>query len=179
MNRPVTRKAIDGDLRAVPTDKDFQVKLIDCELEVEAALQTQVDAIWRQAVQDQEKGLFDGTLLSVLAVSPQCVEVYQTQYRYYYAQSQETTLFESLNVRPLACSGILMCPEGLVMARRGSNVFLDTSKWELAPSGTMDGDSIGLDGTINVSNFILREMNEELGIIKSGRSLLRVSESAV
>ena len=102
--------------------------------------------------------------MSVLTATPQYVEVYQTQYRYFYAQSQDAELFQSLNIRPLACSGILLSPDGLVFARRGSNVFLDTNKWELAPSGTLDGDGIGHDGTINVRNFLLRETNEELGI---------------
>ncbi len=151
-------------LRAYPIDKSIQVKLVKYSSEVEINLQSKVDEIWQRAVFDQDLNLFDGSLLSVLSVTPDRVDVHQAQYRYFYAQSQEAALFQSLNVRPLACSGILVCRDGLVLARRGPKVFLDSNKWELAPSGTLDSESVGQDGVVNESNFLLREMKEELGI---------------
>lgn len=123
-----------------------------------------VDAIWEKARGANASNLFNGTLYSVLSVEHSQITVSATEYKFFHAQLSEPTLFGTLQLRPLACTGILNCRDGLVFGQRSKHVTLDKGRWELAPSGVFDDDCKMGGDLLDAKNLLLKEAGEELGI---------------
>lgn len=86
-------------------------------------------------------------------------------YKPFYAQNHAPALDE-IGIRPLACTGVLRCADGLVFARRSDSVMLNQNTWELAPSGIFDEFAVNPDGTLSTQTTFTNEMAEELGILE-------------
>ena len=127
-------------------------------------MQAEINAIWNLALGRKDCLLFDGTVLSVSTITPGNIKVSRDSYKSYFAQTKNPELYGDLGIRPLACSGFTRCNDGLVFGRRSNEMFIEPGCWELAPSGTFDAQSINNNGIINASEFLLRELSEELGI---------------
>lgn len=123
-----------------------------------------VEEIWSTDIRDAGSKLYNGTLYSVVSISLEQIIVREAQFMHFYAQLQAPSLFESLKIRPLACNGVLQCPDGLVFARRSNSVTLDQECWEFAPSGTFDDACKIDDTTLDPKALFHMECNEELGI---------------
>lgn len=164
MTDSAASKDLPGNIRAYTLNTDFEVKLIDGTVDVSSADHATVNDLWQSAVRENDRLLFDGPVLSVLSISPEKMIIQRSSYRYYFAQSVQPALFGTCGIRPLACSGILRCQDGLIVARRAKDVFLEPECWELAPSGTMDDAAITTAGQVDIFGFLTREMHEEVGI---------------
>ena len=164
MTIPATFVNLQGGLRSYDVNADVSIAISDAGKAPSTTTQSHINVIWEDAIAHQDRFLFDGTVLSVASITPEHITVYRDSYKSFFAQCQKPDLFEDLAIRPLACSGFIQCRDGLVFAKRGNHMFLDPGCWELAPSGAFDEEAIDRDGKIDASRFLLRELQEELGV---------------
>ena len=174
MTESVNYIDLEGTVRAYKIDEDIIIELLDSAPKLDESLKSTVDQMWYEALNRDDRHLFDGTVLSVVDIKPQRITVCRKPYRHFYAQTIAPDLFQHIGARPLACSGVLRCLDGLLFARRAKDVFLDPGRWELAPSGTLDTEAIDYNGRIDAAGFLMREMHEELGIEPSSANPGRI-----
>jgi hypothetical protein len=144
-------------------DATVRVEIVAHEKALEPAVQHDVEQVW-QAERSKASHLFDGPLFSILAMERRHILGWITSYRYLVAQRRDPRLRSALNIRPLGVTGILRCPEGIVFAQRALAVELDAGRWELAPSGSVDGAFRSGDGAIDVRVQLLDELADEIGL---------------
>ena len=111
--------------------------------------------------------LFNGALYSVMDIQPDRITVRPTEFKQFYAQNQDDSLFVELGIRPLACTGVVRCEGGLVFGKRSESVMLNQGFWELVPSGVFDDAAKSQDGTLSTQAVFTTELVEELGIPES------------
>lgn len=126
-----------------------------------------VDRIWKSCVEKYEGKFFDGDIYSVESVSSNMVSLSKSKYRFFVAQQENQDLFDVLQIRLLAVSGILICNDGIVFGRRSPNVLQDSNAWELLPSGSVTPkEFVNEDMLFNIDYQIREELLEESGIPK-------------
>lgn len=86
------------------------------------------------------------------------------EYRHFIAQRAQPALFAALQIRPLAVSGVLECPQGLVIGRRAATLTQDAGLWELVPSGGLDPNTAVAGNKADCTAQILIELREETGL---------------
>lgn len=123
-----------------------------------------IDKLWASGLSQGTQNLFNGKIFSVVSLKQDHISVAPVEYKYFYAQVCEPALFDDLRIRPLACTGVLNCDEGIIFGRRSHNVTLDQGKWELAPSGVFDGDCEVMENELSSTKLLRKEAEEELGI---------------
>ncbi len=144
-----------------------RIRVPPAPLALPAAVEREVERLWQAEQQSRGKPLFDGPIVSVVAISPEQVDARLASYRHLVAQRALPGLFEVLRIRPLAVSGVLACPEGLVVGKRAAMVTQDAGAWELVPSGGID-PGVALSGeVVNPVAQLLAELYEEVGIAAS------------
>jgi len=140
------------------------------DLAPEPAIKSEIDALWEAAIR-QSPDLFDGPILSVLSLSADRLQLARASYRHVVAARSSSRIKEALRLRPLAVSGILTCPQGTVLGRRGGAVSTDAGLWELAPSGGVE--YAAADTEPDFAAQILKELREEIGL---AADLVRVGQ---
>jgi len=156
--------SISNNLRSYSVQNEVTIEMVEKFHMPSKQMQAQIDVIWESALACQDSLLFDGTVLSVSTITPSSIKVSRDSYKSYFAQTKKPELYSNLGIRPLACSGFTRCTDGLIFGRRSNEVFIEPGCWELAPSGTFDAQSVNNNGIINTSEFLLRELSEELGV---------------
>jgi len=145
------------------------------------AIRSEIDALWEAAIR-QSPDLFDGPVLSAISLTAERLELVRASYRHVVAARRSPRLNEFLRLRPLAVSGILTCPQGVVLGRRGGVVSQNAGLWELAPSGGVEYDAADVEPDFAAQ--ILKELREEIGLapdhvrIGSSIGMIEVAESA-
>jgi hypothetical protein len=150
----LTIAAIDGAIR---------VEIVPSEVALSPTTRMAVENVW-SAERAKAPYLFDGPLFSIVAIEPGRILGRLTSYRYLVAQQRDPSLRPELDIRPLGVTGILTCRDGIVFGQRAFTVALDPGRWELAPSGSVDGAFRAEDGTVDVRAQLLCELAEEIGI---------------
>ena len=123
-----------------------------------------VQTIWDEEIQRRSTTLFNGEIVSVMSVNETNIVGRRAEYRWLLAQSHDHAFFRWFQVRPLAVTGVLTCPEGIVIGRRSASVFQFPGLWELAPSGSVDVVMRGSDHNIDLLSQLMRELSEEIGL---------------
>jgi len=124
-----------------------------------------VEGIWAAEKQRRGANLFNGRLFSVSAHDwAGRITGWLAEYKWFIAQRREPSLFDLLRVQPLAVTGLLHCKDGIVFGRRADHVEQDAGWWELVPSGGIDGSTANGDGSISLSDQVLAELEEEIGV---------------
>jgi hypothetical protein len=118
-----------------------------------------VQVHWEKVVR-AKPGLFDGPILTVTAIGSGRITVAATSYRFLLAAKLDPGLKAALNLRPLAISGMLRCPDGYVFGRRGSAVTEAAGAWELVPSGGVRPSG----GQVDLKAQMAAELLEEVGL---------------
>jgi hypothetical protein len=126
-------------------------------------VERQVEALWQMEQTRRGTALFNGSLLSAIESSSEQIVGRVVEYRLLVAQRARPELYAVLQVRPVAVSGLLECPDGIVFGRRAVTVTQDAGSWELVPSGGLDASRFE-PGEINFLSQILAELQEEVGI---------------
>lgn len=108
--------------------------------------------------------LFDGPVLSVTDITKSVFTVTTMRYSALLAGFRDPSLRAAIGMRPLAVSGILSCPDGLVFGRRSDDVTQSPGCWELVPSG---GVPPRQDGLPDLAYQILAELQEEIGLTEA------------
>jgi UDP-2,4-diacetamido-2,4,6-trideoxy-beta-L-altropyranose hydrolase len=135
-----------------------------------------VQAIWDQETQRRSTKLFNGEIVSVMSVDETNIVGRRAEYRWLLAQSHDESFVPWFQVRPLAVTGVLTCPEGVVIGRRGPAVFQFPGLWELAPSGSVDIVT-DVDSDIDLLAQLIQELNEEVGL--SGSDVAGIEPLAI
>jgi 8-oxo-dGTP pyrophosphatase MutT (NUDIX family) len=125
-----------------------------------------VSAHWTTAC--KAHALFNGRVFSADAITPSAISGHWTEYRRIVAQMADPALFAILRIRSLAASGVLCCPDGIVIGRRDPRSLYQPGLWQLPPAGSIDhGAAIPgptPHGGASWRHAILAELQEELGI---------------
>lgn len=123
-------------------EKDGRIELVEPAPGISDALRRQVDSLWLQETERRGGSLFDGKILSVVALSSRLITCRLSEYRHLTAQRLNPALFSDLGVRPLAVTGYLLCRQGLVLGLRSRVNSQDQGLWEVVPSGGLDLQSL-------------------------------------
>jgi len=122
-----------------------------------AALMDRIEAIWQQEKARRGDALINGRLYCLDHLSDDYLLMRPTEYRYLLARRRAPELVAcGLALRTLAVTGIVVCPDGVVLGQRGQRVAVDAGLWEPAPAG-------GLAQPDPVQQ-LLDEAEEELGL---------------
>jgi len=115
-----------------------------------------IDVLWKEALQSNP-AMFDGPILLVRAIDGENLSACRASYRHVVAMRRDPALRQALGgLRPLAVSGILSCPQGLVFGQRSAEVATAQGLWELVPSGGAESEDL--------DRQILGELEEEIGL---------------
>lgn len=130
-------------------------------------IEARVDEIWQREKELRSHDLHNGRLFSVDHRDARTIVGWMSEYRYFLAQRREPSLHAALKIKPLAVTGILSCPDGVLFGRRSARSEMDAGCWELVPSGGVDDAAVGPDGQVSLERCILTELEEETGIAAS------------
>jgi len=125
---------------------------------------TRVAALWTAERRERGSAVFNGEIFSVDQTSPSEITGKFIEFARFSAQRRDPALFGELAVRPLAVTGLLRSPDGIVFGRRLRGSMQDPGMWELVPSGFVDPDARRADGTLAPEIQVLRELREEVGL---------------
>jgi hypothetical protein len=143
---------------------------------VSADIEARVDEIWQHEKKLRFPDLHNGRLFSIDYCDAETIVGWMSEYRYFLAQRREPSLHAALKIKPLAVTGILSCPDGVLFGRRSARSEMDAGCWELVPSGGVDDAAVGPVGQVSLERCILTELEEETGI---GASELSARSRAV
>ena len=124
-------------------------------LTIPVEVEISVANLWA-AAKVEAPDMFDGPVLSVRRWEGAVLTVEHVRYRHVVAAWRDQKLAELLQIRPLAVTGILSCPQGVVFGQRGSGVAEARCTWELVPSG----GAVDID----LRRQIATEAAEEIGL---------------
>ena len=143
------------------------------------ALQARVESVWQTSVRERPN-LFDGRVYSprrYLSNSAGIIERIEgvfVPYSRYLACRHDAVLARELDLWVLGVMGMLWCPEGVVVGRRSSDTT-DGGRFEIVPSGTLDG--AGADNQVDIHRIVLKELREETGVTE--QQVISSPESSV
>lgn len=146
----------------------------DFELPAECA--NAVDLIWQKQMELSGGKLFNGKLLSFVALDNERMLGKFVDYKYYLAQLIEPRLYPFLQIEHIAVSGITVADEMVLVGRRSEHVTAHPSHFELVPSGGIDPTHAS-EGKIDAEGQLLAELQEEAGI--SRNSVMAISPLAL
>jgi hypothetical protein len=132
-----------------------------------------VDKIWDSAVKQNPTSLRDDLILIFCGYEKGVIKARLCNYRFYYAQHQIPELYSSLGLNSLAVSGVITCKNGVVIGKRGFEMLQDAGMLELVPSGAVDYYHFN-NNNKNVESQIISELEEEIGLIKSYLSTVKI-----
>lgn len=140
------------------------------------ALDAEVEALWRAACVRVAAGgagaLFNGRVFSADTFAPDAITGHLTEFRRIVAQMERPSLFDALEVRPLAVCGVVQCADGVVFGRRHAGAIYQADMWQLPPAGSVDAHAVGADGVVALDRQLLAELQEELGLSADDVDLL-------
>ena len=127
-------------------------------------IEARVDEIWQREKELRSHDLHNGRLFSVGYCDDKTIVGWMSEYRYFLAQRREPSLHATLKIKPLAVTGVLSCPNGILFGRRSVRSEMDAGCWELVPSGSVDDAAVGPTGQLSLERCLLIELEEETGI---------------
>ena len=136
-------------------------------------LQGEVDKIWSSTQAGRAKPLFNGWVFSVVEIGREEIRGGFVEYKHFIAQRHRPELFEALQVRPLAVTGILHVRDQIAFGRRAASVTQEPGLWELLPAGGLDPSCRQSDGQLHVEQQLLQELNEEISLDAASLSQIK------
>lgn len=130
-------------------------------------VEDEVERIWVEQQKRKNKTFFNGRILSATNVTFTGLEGCIAEYRHLVAQQVNPQLYDELKVQPVALSGLLECPDGIVFGKRARNLLQESGQWELVPSGGIDTRGVEYLGhpiEVDFTHHILKELKEEVGL---------------
>ena len=123
-----------------------------------------ISDLWEEEKKKSNVSLFNGHIFSLYQREGAKFSGWFVEYRWWIAQRLDSTLFEKLQISPLAVSGLLRLGEGVVFGSRSLDVTQDPGFWELPPSGGIGYECRRPNNTIASEHQIEIELEEELHI---------------
>ena len=131
-------------------------------------LDSVVETLWRTAAARVEAGgagrLFNGQIFSIDTIAPHEITGHLTEYRRLVAQMENHDLYADLGIRSLSVCGVLHCAAGIAIGRRPAAAIYQPGMWQCPPAGSVDSHAVAADGTVDLAEQMLRELDEELGL---------------
>ena len=140
------------------------VRLNHAPLVLSNDLEIAVEHLWQAEQARRGKAMFNGKIFSAVEITPDIIHGRIVEYRHLIAQRAKPELFEVLNVRPVAVSGLFECANTIVFGRRSKTMTQDAGLWELCPSGVLDTSKAAVGYNVDYCAQILTELQEEIGI---------------
>lgn len=140
----------------LPLDPAFTVEVQKPPPPLAAALEARIEEIWQAERRRLGERLFNGPVLSLVACTPNRLQVRYADYRQLVARRRAPELAAALQLRPLAVTGLFTCHDGVVFGRRAAHLANDPGAWETAPSGGLAHPE--------PQRQVLEELEEELGL---------------
>ena len=150
-------------LLAHPFLPSAQIRIIGEAVTMSETIESEVEHLWQMEQLRRGKALFNGRIVSAIEISPDGIQGRVVEYRHLIAQRARPELFEVLQVKPVAVSGLFECSDGIVFGRRAGTMTQDAGLWELVPSGGIDTSKI-VGGRVDYRAQILTELHEEIGV---------------
>ncbi len=143
-------------LSVVPLDGDVVLEARPSPALAPATLKI-IRGIWDREQGKRARPLYDGKLFSLEQREGRRLQGCLVDYSWFIAQRAEPALYAELRLRPVAVSGLLISPDGIVFGKRARDTTQDPGRWEAVPSGGIDG------GTLDPYAKLLEELEEETG----------------
>ena len=147
---------------------DVTVRVIRKMPPLPPAIDAEVERLWRQASARVAAGgagtLFNGQVFSIDAITPHAITGHLTEYRRLVAQMENHDLYADLGIRSLSVCGVLHCAAGIAIGRRPAAAIYQPGMWQCPPAGSVDSHAVAADGTVDLAEQMLRELDEELGL---------------
>jgi hypothetical protein len=168
-------------LRTEALSHELSIRIVaDPNIATPPSVENEVEQIWAAANAARPTGLFNGPMLSFVALRERTLEAKLTDYRHFLAQKRAPHLYETLQIRPLAVSGLVRHESRIVFGKRAGYTTQDAGRWELVPSGGLTPRALDVDGNISAETQVLQELQEELGLsasfVKTTRPFLLVED---
>lgn len=130
------------------------------ELE-DSALLEGIDSVWQDTRRHHPK-LYNGRVFCVSDLKPYAISGFWCEYRWVLAQMRSPELAARLKLRSLAVTGLLICPEGVVLGRRNPASLYLPGFWQGVPAGSVEAREAS--DTVNLQEQLLAELDEEVGL---------------
>ncbi|MFT5317678.1 MAG: hypothetical protein ACI8RA_000929 [Chlamydiales bacterium] len=151
-------------VEVIMIQSDFKITAPSFMTSLAKDLDSKVEMAW-QMEKDKRRGqVFDGNMLSLVSMEPGLLTGEYVPYKTYVAQLIDSHLREKLAICPVGVSGIVISPNSVLFGERSSVVTLYPNFYELAPSGSISIDSLGIDGVVDYRMQLLVELFEETRI---------------
>jgi len=138
-------------------EPNFLVVEAPPQLPLPKAAEDRIELLWQRELHRGNRQLFNGPIFSLAAYRPDQITLQRSDYRHHFALSQDPDLRQfGLALRPLGVTGVLFCPDGLLLGKRAGTLALEAGCWETAPAGSLS--------QINPTKQLLEELKEEVGL---------------
>ncbi|WP_336762216.1 hypothetical protein [Asaia sp. VD9] len=124
-------------------------------------LEAAIEAQWHDALK-AHPGLYNGRVFCLSSLSPDALSGFWCEYRWVLAQMRAPELAARLNLRSLAVTGLLLCPDGVVLGRRNPNSLYLPGYWQGVPAGSVEAREDA--DTVDLGAQLLAELDEEVGL---------------
>ena len=141
-----------------------RLRIVRAMPDLSAALDSEIDRLWAAAQVRMDGKLFNGRVFSADVIAADRLAGHWTEFRRIVAQMDCPGLFAELGLRPLAVSGVVHGPDGVVFGRRPAGAVYQPGQWQLPPAGSVDSGAARPDGTVDILAAVLAELREELGL---------------
>lgn len=145
-------------VQAFPLDSSYTIKII-APPEFQDDLKQEIEIIWGNELIKRGHSLTNGIVYSLAKHDNNLLEIQEIDYKTVVSHRIRPDLFHNITIHPLAVTGILICPTGIVLGRRSDLVSTHAGFWELAPAGGLS--------LPEPTAQILEELHEELGLDSS------------
>ncbi len=139
----------------------FQLVRAEESISFSPALEQEIAGVWRGLQQKKGHALYDGRIFATRNATSYPIAGTFVPYRYFAAQNMQPELRARMGLNFMAVSGLLSCPDGIVIGKRSGNTLQAEGKWELVPSGGIEGED---EEPPDAALSIVRELKEETGL---------------
>lgn len=136
------------------------------DLELSDRVKRLIEDIWERESVIRKGELFNGRLLSFVALENERLLGRFVEYKHYIAQLAEPSLKSILQIEPISISGICIAEGKFLVGKRSEMLTQYPGFYELVPSGGIEPSSV-LEGRVNIAKQYQNELLEETGIEKT------------
>ncbi|GBQ84115.1 hypothetical protein [Asaia krungthepensis] len=119
-----------------------------------------IDEVWHDALAVHPR-LYNGRVFCLSELTPSRLSGFWCEYRWVLAQMRSPALASHLKLRSLAVTGLLICPDGVVLGRRNPNSLYLPGYWQGVPAGSVEAR--GEQEPVDLGAQLLAELDEEIG----------------
>jgi hypothetical protein len=135
---------------------------------------SRVDEIWKK--RDTKRLLFDSPIISLVQYSSSSLIGEFVDFRLWYACCKDPELRPILDIHPISVTGLTTWRGMVLVGKRSTTVSSYPGAMECCPSGSIDGSSVGVDGSIDLEKAILLELVDETGIRRDSVRSVRMKD---